>query len=50
MGIITEELKKAGFEVVNEGIKALWNPDDEALDRCVAYGRELGAQLSAPQQ
>lgn len=45
VGIITEELNKAGFDVVNEGIKALWNPDDEALEQCVAYGRTLGEAL-----
>lgn len=45
VGIITDELKKAGFEVVNDGIKALWNPDEEALEQCAAFGRELGKAL-----
>ncbi len=45
VGIITDELKKAGFEVVNDGIKALWNPDEDALEQCAAFGRELGKTL-----
>ena len=32
--IITEELNKAGFELINEGIRELWNPDEEGLKRC----------------
>lgn len=45
VGIITDELKKAGFEVVNDGIKALWNPDEDALEQCATFGRELGKTL-----
>lgn len=39
--IISEELKKAGFEVVNEGIKELWNPDEDAQNRCREFGKDL---------
>ncbi len=39
--IITDQLKEAKFDVVNEGIKELWNPDDEALERCREFGRNL---------
>ena len=39
--IITELLKEAKFDVVNEGIKELWNPDEEALERCREFGRNL---------
>jgi flavorubredoxin len=40
--IITEELKKAGFETINEGLRELWNPDDVALDRCKDFGKNIG--------
>jgi flavorubredoxin len=43
--IISESLKAAGFEVVDEGIKAMWNPDNENLNKCVEYGRELTAKV-----
>ncbi len=39
--IITALLKEAKFDVVNDGIKELWNPDEDALQRCREYGRSL---------
>lgn len=39
--IISEELGKAGFAVVSEPIKELWNPDDEALNRCKEFGKNF---------
>lgn len=39
--IITDVLKESKFEVVSEGIKELWNPDDEALQRCRKFGESL---------
>lgn len=39
--IITEQLKEAKFDVVNDGIKELWNPNEEALERCREFGRNL---------
>ncbi|OGO78822.1 MAG: MBL fold hydrolase [Clostridiales bacterium GWB2_37_7] len=43
--IITEELKKAGFEVIDNGVKALWNPDQESLDKCYELGKQFGITL-----
>lgn len=43
--IITEELKKAGFEVIDNGVKALWNPDQESLDKCFDLGKQFGEAL-----
>jgi flavorubredoxin len=39
--IITDELKEAKFEVVSEGIKELWNPDADALERCREFGKTI---------
>jgi flavorubredoxin len=39
--IIKEHLEKSGFSVINEGIRAMWNPDDESLEKCVEFGREI---------
>ncbi|NLJ98853.1 MAG: anaerobic nitric oxide reductase flavorubredoxin [Tissierellia bacterium] len=41
VGLITERLKDAKFEVVDEGLKAFWNPDKDAIDQCVEYGKEF---------
>lgn len=43
--IITEELKDAGFEVVDEGIRALWNPDEQALQQCREFGQRFVRSL-----
>lgn len=40
--IITTELAKAGFEVINDGIRELWNPDELGLKRCRDYGKNIG--------
>lgn len=43
--LLNEILEKAGFDVLNEGIRELWNPDEEALDRCRKFGQDIGRQL-----
>lgn len=45
VGLITEELKKAGMEVVNDGIRVLWNPDEASLEQCVAFGKDIGGRI-----
>lgn len=45
MKMIAEELDQGGFELMNDGIKALWNPDEEAKNRCYEYGKEIGSIL-----
>lgn len=42
---ITEALKKAGFEIVNDGCGTLWVPDQKALDSIREYGREFAKAL-----
>ncbi|MPW26825.1 anaerobic nitric oxide reductase flavorubredoxin [Alkalibaculum sp. M08DMB] len=39
--IITEEIEKCGLKLVDEGIRELWNPDKDALERCFEYGKEF---------
>jgi len=39
--IIKDHLEKSGFSVINDGIRALWNPDHESLEKCVEFGREI---------
>ncbi len=42
--MINELLEKAGFEVIDEGIKALWNPNNEAINNCINYGRKIAGE------
>jgi len=39
--LMTEELEKAGLEIINSGIRELWNPDEEALNRCREFGKTI---------
>lgn len=43
--LINEDLAKAGFNLVNEGIREEWVPSEEALDRCKEFGRNFGLCL-----
>ena len=43
--LIAGQLAAAGLEVVDDGIRSLWNPDAEAADACVAYGKKLAGLL-----
>jgi len=38
---ITEWLDKAGFEIMNEGIQCLWNPDEQTVKAYMEYGQDL---------
>ena len=44
--IICENLKSAGFEIMDDGIKVLWNPDDESTTKCAEYGERFVANIS----
>lgn len=39
--LITEEMKKAGFEIVSDGIMEIWAPDETALSRCRDFGKSI---------
>jgi len=43
--MLNEGLKAAEFEVVDEGFRALWNPDQEALAGAAQFGKKLAAIL-----
>lgn len=40
-GILTEELKKAGFEIVCEGLRVPWKPGREGISQCLEFGRKI---------
>ncbi len=33
--VLTEHLEKSGFSIINDGIRAKWNPDDESINQIV---------------
>ena len=42
--MINEGLQKAGFELINDGIKAQWSPDDRTVGQCLDFGKEIAAK------
>jgi len=43
--LISSELSKGGFELLNEGLRVTWNPDSEAEASCLELGRSIGEAL-----
>lgn len=43
--MITDELDKAGFKIMDEGLKTLWNPNEEAIEECYEFGRKIGNEI-----
>ncbi len=39
--IISENLSSAGFHVVDDGIRLLWNPDEAGIKQCIEYGKKI---------
>ena len=39
--LITKHLQEAGFDIVDDGIKCLWVPDNKAIDECRNYGEQF---------
>ncbi len=42
--MITDRLKECGFELINDGIRELWYPGEDGLNRCEQFGSSLFAQ------
>ncbi|MFA5182539.1 MAG: anaerobic nitric oxide reductase flavorubredoxin [Syntrophales bacterium] len=42
---IKEQLTAAGFDVVDDGLRCLWNPDPKGVESCIEYGRKLSDLL-----
>ncbi|MBS4537474.1 anaerobic nitric oxide reductase flavorubredoxin [Clostridium sp. D2Q-11] len=44
--IINEQFKEAKYDIVNDGIKELWNPDDKQIERCKEFGVKFAKDIS----
>ena len=45
--LITKHLQEAGFDVVDDGIKCLWVPDNKTIDECRDYGEQFCKKVEA---
>ncbi len=43
--MIRGQLEAAGFQVVDDGLRCLWNPDADSIANCVEYGKKLSDLL-----
>lgn len=41
--IISKQLEESGFTLLDPGLKVQWAPDEEAVAKCVEFGRRLAA-------
>jgi flavorubredoxin len=43
--MIAERLKEGGFTVLNDGLRLLWNPDEQGDAACISFGREFARDI-----
>lgn len=43
--LILEELRNAGLEIVNDGIKCTWTPDEAEEDKLIKFGEDLVKEI-----
>jgi anaerobic nitric oxide reductase flavorubredoxin len=43
--IISAVLEESGFDVIDEGLRVMWNPDDEAIAKCVEFGKRFAVDV-----
>ena len=43
--IISQNLQSAGFELVDDGLKVLWNPSNESITQCTEYGESFASSI-----
>jgi flavorubredoxin len=43
--VISQRLKESGFQVLNDGIMEKWNPNSEAIDNCIRFGKDVALNV-----
>ena len=43
--VLNDLLKESGFTVANDGLKGLWNPDENALQVCAQFGKDFSKEI-----
>jgi len=44
--LISESLRSAGFDLVDDGIRVMWNPDSSSIEKCAEYGKQFAMNLT----
>ena len=42
--ILSDHLTRAGFELVHDGLKTMWQPGDDELTQALEYGKEIAGK------
>jgi anaerobic nitric oxide reductase flavorubredoxin len=45
IAVISERLKEGGFQMMNDGIMELWDPNSEAIDNCIRFGKDVALNV-----
>ena len=45
VSVINENLKDSNFNIIDDGLKVLWNPDEESRMKCIEYGKKIGNEF-----
>jgi flavorubredoxin len=43
--VISQRLKEGGFQLLNDGITKKWNPNIEAIDNCILFGKDVALNV-----
>jgi len=43
--MISKELEDAGFELLADGLRSTWNPDEKSLTECIEFGRKTAEKI-----
>ena len=43
--IISGILEESGFDIIDEGLRMMWNPDEEGITKCVEFGEKFAADV-----
>jgi len=43
--MLSERLKEGGFQLLNDGIREKWNPDSDAVENCIRFGKDIALNL-----
>ncbi len=43
--IISGVLEESGFDIIDEGLRVMWNPGDEGVTQCVEFGKKFAVDV-----
>jgi anaerobic nitric oxide reductase flavorubredoxin len=43
--ILSERLSDSGFEIINDGLRLTWSPDEESMQSCRDYGKSFAGSV-----